>query len=401
MPSLSFSSRRGKAVLFLVVVGLYWASLYTYVPTLSVYARSKVDDLAMVGLIVSMYGLWQAAIRLPLGIVADRFGRRKPFILACFALSAAGALVMAAARDANGLLIGRALTGLAAGAWVPLVVAFSALLPPEEAVRASAILSSVNALARMAATGMTGQLNSWGGYGLAFYVAAGAAVAAMVMLAMMPETPRPGQSPSPKSLAQLALRKDVLLPSLLCAVLQYASWSASFSFMPILAEQFGADDVVQSLMITMGIGLVFLCGLVTTAALRRFQIWQLAAFGFVTTALGLGVLALAPSLTWVWVAQFALGLAGGIGYPVLMGMSIRHVDDSRRATAMGIFQSLYAVGMFAGPWLSGILADAAGIQPMFGITGATILVLGSLGTGVLMKSENREEVDGAQIFARR
>ncbi len=388
MPSLSFSSRRRQIILFLVVVGLYWASLYTYVPTLSVYARSRVDDLTMVGLIVSMYGLWQAVIRLPLGIVSDWLGRRKPFILAGFVLVAAGALVMAWASDAGGLLVGRALTGLGAGAWVPLVVAFSALFPPEEAVRATAILSAVNAFSRMAATGMTGTLNLWGGYSLAFYVAAGTAVAAMLALALMPETARPGQPPSPQSLAQLALRKDVLLPSLLCAVLQYALWSATFGFTPILAKQLGANDTAQSLMVTMNIALGFLCGLLTPAVLRRLQVWQLVTFVFVAAALGLGVLTLAPSLIWVWVGQFILGLGGGVGYPVLMGMSIRHVENSRRGTAMGIFQSLYAVGMFAGPWLSGILADAAGIQPMFGVTGVLTLVLGGLGTRLLV--ERRE-----------
>ncbi len=387
MPSLSFSSRRRQIFLFLVVVGLYWASLYTYVPTLSVYARSKVDDLTMVGLIVSMYGLWQAVIRLPLGIASDWFGRRKPFILAGFAFVALGALVMGWADGAAGLLVGRSLTGLAAGAWVPLVVAFSALFPPEEAVRASAILSAVNAFSRMAATGLTGALNAWGGYSLAFYVAAGVAVVAMAAMALMPETARAGQTPSPRSLAQLALRQDVWLPSLLCAVLQYALWSATFGFTPILAKQLGASDTAQSLMVTLNIALGFLCGLLTPTLLRRLQVWQLVAFSFAAVALGLGVLTLAPSLIWVWAGQFILGLSGGVGYPMLMGMSIRHVEDSRRATAMGIFQSLYAVGMFAGPWLSGILADAAGIQPMFGVTGAATLVLGGMGTAALVRRE--------------
>jgi MFS family permease len=58
-----------------------------------------------------------------------------------------------------------------------------------------------------------------------------------------------------------------------------------------------------------------------------------------------------------------------------MGLSIRDVDDSERTTAMGLHQSVYALGMFAGPWLSGILADALGLRPMFGITAAACLVV--------------------------
>jgi MFS family permease len=64
---------------------------------------------------------------------------------------------------------------------------------------------------------------------------------------------------------------------------------------------------------------------------------------------------------------------------VLMGMSIEYVSDAERATAMGLHQSVYAIGMFAGPWLSGILAVKMGIQPMFGVTAFGVLVLGITG----------------------
>jgi DHA1 family multidrug resistance protein-like MFS transporter len=60
----------------------------------------------------------------------------------------------------------------------------------------------------------------------------------------------------------------------------------------------------------------------------------------------------------------------------MMGMSIEHVPDERRTTAMGLFQAVYGVGMFAGPSLSGVLADAIGIRPMFGATALACLVAG-------------------------
>jgi DHA1 family multidrug resistance protein-like MFS transporter len=74
---------------------------------------------------------------------------------------------------------------------------------------------------------------------------------------------------------------------------------------------------------------------------------------------------------------------------VLMGMSIQRVADAERATAMGLHQAVYAIGMFSGPWLSGILADAMGIQPMFGVTAAACLALGLFGTYWL--AEGKEE----------
>ena len=116
-------------------------ALYLYVPTLPTYVESKSDNLALVGVVLAQYGLWQGIIRLPLGIAADWLGRRKPFIIAGFALSGLGALMMGISGDVNGLVIGRAITGLAAGTWVPLVAVFSGLFLPHEAVKATAILS--------------------------------------------------------------------------------------------------------------------------------------------------------------------------------------------------------------------------------------------------------------------
>jgi predicted MFS family arabinose efflux permease len=40
---------------------------------------------------------------------------------------------------------------------------------------------------------------------------------------------------------------------------------------------------------------------------------------------------------------------------------------------MGIHQAVYALGMFAGPWIGGIVADALGIRAMFGIMAGVCL----------------------------
>jgi MFS family permease len=104
---------------------------------------------------------------------------------------------------------------------------------------------------------------------------------------------------------------------------------------------------------------------------------------FVPLFIGTGVAALAPTLAVLLAAQICLGLAQGVGYPALMGMSIQHVTDAERTTAMGLHQAVYAIGMFGGPALSGVLAEAMGIQPMFGVTAVACLILGWLGSRLL------------------
>jgi MFS family permease len=84
-------SRRLLIALYILVALLFWTCLYLYAPTLPTYAESKTDNLALVGVILAQYGLWQTIIRLPIGIAADRLGRRKPFIISgLFRLTGAG-----------------------------------------------------------------------------------------------------------------------------------------------------------------------------------------------------------------------------------------------------------------------------------------------------------------------
>ncbi len=224
------STRRTAIIRSSIVVFLYWAALYFYVPSLPNYAQTKVGSLAAVGVILSMYGLWQMLVRLPLGITVDWVGRRKPFILLGLALAGLGAWTMASADAERALIVGRAVTGLAAAAWVPLVVAFSRLFPPAEAVRASALLTLVASGGRIVATLANGPLNTVGGYELAFTVATGVAAVAFVITLVSRETPLPSRRPSASSVARLISRRDVLLPALLSAVAQYANWASTFRF---------------------------------------------------------------------------------------------------------------------------------------------------------------------------
>lgn len=120
--------------------------------------------------------------------------------------------------------------------------------------------------------------------------------------------------------------------------------------------------------------------LIATTVVNRIGAQRMVYATFVVVALGLAGAAFAHSLPLLFVAQFCVGLSQGIGYPVLMGMSIRHVADGERTTAMGLHQAVYAIGMFGGPALSGVLADAMGIRPMFAVTAAACLVIGVIAT---------------------
>jgi DHA1 family multidrug resistance protein-like MFS transporter len=371
-------SRRLTIAFYLIAVFFYWIALYLYMPTLPTYVKSKSDNLAIVGVVLSMYGLGQAMVRLPIGVIADWLGRRRPFILAGFALAGLGAWVMGISGGVEGLLAGRAITGLAAGTWTPLVALFSAHFPPQEVVRASALLTLVGSAGRLLATSATGSLNELGGHSLAFFLAAGSAGLAILMMLPSKDIRRAPRRPSLKGVASLITRREVLLPALLSMVAQHANWGATFGFVPILAKDLGATDVAQSMLMSMNTAIFMVGNLAATAALRWVRTRPLVYFGFVLLSAGMATAAFAGSLPLVFVAQGCIGLAQGIGHPVLMGLSIRPVADGERTTAAGLHQSVYAIGMFSGPVVSGMLADAMGIRPMLAMTAFVCLALGVL-----------------------
>ncbi len=132
-------------------------------------------------------------------------------------------------------------------------------------------------------------------------------------------------------MGRLASRRDVLLPSLLSAVVQYVAWGVSFGFLVILAKQLGADSVTLSKWFTT-LNLICYTGgnLAATTAVRRFGAERMAYFSFLTMFIGTLTAALTPSLGVLMAVQICLGFAVGTAYPVLMGMSIVHVDEQER-----------------------------------------------------------------------
>jgi len=369
-------SRRLTIAGFILAVLLFWVALYLYLPTLPGYIQSKTGSLALVGVILAQYGLWLAVARLPLGIAADWLGRRKPFALGGMLLVGLGAWLMAGAEGATGLAVGRAITGVSAAAWVPLVVMFSSLYPAEETVRATAVVTIACSIGRAAAPSVTGTLNELGGYSLAFYLAAGLAGLAFLIMLPLREEPRPGRPPSLRAIGRLIGRRDVLIPSLLDAVVQYAAWAIALGFLSLRAAELGASDVTQSLLVSLHLGLLVVGNFLAALTLRRIGARRLVVLCVAVMAASMGAMALATSLPLLFVAQFWMGLAHGIIYPVVMGMSIEYVADAERTTAMGVHQSIYAIGIFGGPWLSGLLAEALGLRPMFLVTALAFLVAG-------------------------
>jgi predicted MFS family arabinose efflux permease len=266
---------------------------------------------------------------------------------------------------------------------VLLIGVFSTFFGFEHAVFASSLLTFSASFGRMVATSLNGFLNRTGGYRLAFFCAAAVGILAALLIMLAPEQKRERHAVSLRSIALLLARRDVLLPTVISALVHYGDWSVTFGFLPILAQSFEIGMVMKSLLISFNIAAITAANLFTALALRRVGSDRLLVSGVFLFLLGMIAIALAPTSSYLFAGTVCMGFAFGVVYPILMGMSIQKVEVSERTTAMGIHQSLYAIGMFTGPWVSGMLADRFGIRNTFLVTAGFYALAVSLFIAIL------------------
>ncbi|MBN2323187.1 MAG: MFS transporter [Spirochaetes bacterium] len=365
---------RKSIVIFLGVTFLFWLALYLYVPTLPTYVKTKTADLSKVGLVLSMYGLLMVVFRLPVGIAADAAGWGKPFIIGGLFFGAFGAFAMGKGKSLSAIAVGRAFTGISAATWVPLLVVFSSFFSPEEAIFSSSMLTFTSSFGRMVGTSLTGVLNRAGGYVLPFNLAAATGILAICIMVFTKVSRSPKRELSLASIVALFLRKDVVFPAFISIFVHYAEWSVTLGFLPILAQDMGANDMIKSLLISLNILSIAAANLLNTFILKKVSHFGILSFGVLIHFTGIVVIALSPSLAWIYAGTMMTGFAFGLVYPILLGMSIHKVEQGQRSTAMGIHQALYSIGMFTGPWITGIIADFIGIRHTFLVTAGFFLM---------------------------
>ncbi len=111
------------------IYALRMLGLFMILPVLSLFAE-QMDGATpvLIGLAISVYGLTQALLQIPFGLLSDRFGRKKIIILGLILFSA-GSIVAAVSTSIYGVLIGRAIQG--AGAIAAAIMALVADLTQE------------------------------------------------------------------------------------------------------------------------------------------------------------------------------------------------------------------------------------------------------------------------------
>lgn len=363
--------RRIYIYLFCAVTALFWFAMYTYVPILAPYVEHLGGSLSMAGLVVGAYGVTQMVIRIPLGFASDHIGRRKPFVIMGLALTVVSSLGLGFAAGPVAALIHRGLAGFAAGAWVAFTVLFTSYFPRSETAKAMGLIMFSTTMGQTIATTLGGVLMDFYGWGAPFYVGAAAGLVGLALsFAVVEGKSLESRSMDLRDLKRIGTEKLLLRVSTIAILLQALAFASVYGFTPTYAVSLGAGGTELSILALVSALPTALVSLGLGHLSDRFGERRLLTGALILFAVAVMAVPLCTNLGLLYITQALGALGRGAAFPILMGLSIKEVADIYRATAMGFFQSIYALGMTAGPALMGFLGDTAGLRLGFVILGA-------------------------------
>ncbi|MBP1155111.1 MULTISPECIES: MFS transporter [unclassified Paenibacillus] len=365
-------TRNYRIPLFCMVTLLFWFSMYTCVPILTAYVEYLGASYKMAGLIVGMYGLSQMLLRIPVGVVSDRYHKRKLFIVFGLFFSVLSGVGILVTQQLTWILLLRAAAGAAAATWVDFTVLFASYYRKEETTQAIGTISFYNSLGQMFGILCGGWFADMYGWESSFLIGAAVGVLGLTGAFFLVETPRKNtQEMTFKGVLEVGSDKMLLTVSFLAILFQVLTFATVFGFTPVYAQSLGATRLDMGLLTFFSTFPMAIASLVGGRyAARKLGEKNIIVTGFVLTGVFTILIPFSHSLWMLMITQCLAGFGRGFTSPVLMALSIKHMDVGKRATAMGFYQAIYGLGMFAGPLFMGIAGDWLTLKQGFIIIGA-------------------------------
>lgn len=363
--------------LFYAIISLFWMSLYAYQPLLSTYSSDVLGASAvMVGNILGSYGLTQLILRIPLGILSDKLGKRKLFVVLGCAVSLLSSLGLYFAATPFWLMIFRGMAGVAASTWVTITVLFSSYFDSDKAPQAMARATVFNNIGQMIAMFLGGQIGQMLGDRASFLLSAFFGVLALIASLFAVENNPPRKPMRVVELLNVGKDKTLLAVSSLAIAYQVVNQGAAMGFTPKYATQIGASSSQKGVLTSMAIaGSAVMSYLSSKWLVGKYGQKNCILAGFFLNGAATVAIALfAKNVYAMFVLQFLAGCGNGLAFPLLMGSAIKNISGDKRGVAMGFFQSIYALGMYIGPLLTGFLSDVATLRVSLACVGAVSFI---------------------------
>ncbi|MFT6790851.1 MAG: MFS family permease [Cellvibrionaceae bacterium] len=337
--------------------------LFMVLPVLSLSGDEyRGSSIFLLGLALGVYGLTQALLQIPFGILSDRYGR-KPLIAIGLLIFAAGSWVAATADTVEMLIIGRALQG--AGAIAGVVMAMVADLTSDaNRTKAMASIGASIGLTFALSLFIGPMLMSFGGIRWIFWVTLCLSLVGLIILFwLIPAVP---VDQSKRSLAWRDLQSiltDVHLSRLNIGIfVLHAVLMASFVAFPLMLEDAAIPQKHHAWVYLGAMVLAFLIMLpLIIIGERHRQLKRIFLSVLLLTVISLLALAFANFDAWSIIGAMMMFFVG-FNYleATLPSLMSKTVAADKRGAGSGIFSTSQFLGAACGGLLGGWLYEFAG-----------------------------------------
>lgn len=377
MKVFGFTPQERRAVQNIsLLFALRIVGLFLLYPVLAFYAESLTGQtLMLIGWAFGIYGLAQAGLQIPFGMLSDRFGRR-PMIAIGLGLFIVGSLIAAYSDHIFGLILGRFFQG--AGAISSVCTAtLGDVVDPTRRAKAMAFLGiSIGAAFSISLIAGPYLADKIGVSGIFFMLAGLGLMALLVLYWGVPKVQALGAQDSMQGLAKIFADKACLQVALSIGIL-HAILTAMFLVVPgQLFELTGTTLASHGTYYLIGVLLVFLTVFPMLSVIEKKQ-WHHQAFVA-------AVLTLLCSQWLMWLrAQDVYGFFAGLilfflafnlleaSLPAWM---TRIANPAHRGAAMGVYSTFQFLGTFLGGVLGGTLLQYSSVPTLYFVQGCIILL---------------------------
>lgn len=362
--------------LFLALVALFWFAQYVFVPFLSPHLIALGITASFAGVIMGAYGVAQLVLRVPASVGEDISGRHKAFIRAGLLLLALASAIALIFSSPMAYLVFRTMTGAAASTWVSYTAAFTQ--NAQDVKQRMGKLIAANNFGVMLSYIVGGVLYRAFGMDALLLASICCALLALGLTALWkPRYESVGHPFRKQDFVTVVSNGHLWRCGLLMALGMLIIFATSSSFVSSYARLLGADSLMLSLIAVafnaMG---TLMSWAYAQGALRRLSERAQLMVSFLILALYCALHPLCVSPWQVALVQLLGGAGRSIMYTLLMAVAAAEIPQESQTTANGVFQSVYSLGMTAGPMVMGQFIDRTGSYPFSFLMMAAAALLG-------------------------
>ncbi len=369
---------KNRSKLFIAVI-FFWIAMYVYIPYQTTYLKAIGIASSQIGIIVGAYGISQMLLRYPVGVLADRQNFHKIFILLGGGSAAVASVFRIILHNDLGFFIGNILSGLASAMWISFMVLYMSYYSEEEQRQATGKIVFANNIGMLSGFVISSLLYQLVGMQIicGFSVLAGV-ISFGFALALTSE--KENKEKKIELRAQLALchRKRLVLYSILALVQQGIQAATAMSFSMQIVTGLGGDlkEVGISSTIYM-FSAVLWAKVSTTKQCGKIPVKVLVSGIFFVNGVYLILMPEANLICQIYILQILPGMATGLLFSCLTAEAMIGIAPEIKATAMGVYQTVYAVGITIFPMIGGAILQDISMRAAY-----RVFAMICLGTGI-------------------